>query len=127
MFSIVPNIKRAMRSIVDAIGNNMQYSKDKTHGNVMKFVYGDDKLYVWRSAHLSTTCDWCLAQEKRPPRLYDDWEMDHPHGHCTKEPIDETFSEEYYLLLAGMGELDVPSGDNEFIANTVRRDYDNYF
>lgn len=127
MFKIIPNIKRAMRSLIDAVGNNMGYSKEKTHRNVLNFVYGDDKLYAWRSAHLSTTCDWCLAQEKRPPRLLKDWEMDHPHGHCVLEPIDETFSNEYYALLSDMGELDAPSGDNDFIVNTVRRDYDNYF
>ena len=127
LFSIVTNIKRAMRGLIDAVGNNLGYSKEKTHRNVLNFVYGNDKLYAWRSAHLSTTCDWCLAQEKRPPRLLKDWELDHPHGHCELVPIDETFSKEYYALLSDMGELDAPSGDNEFIVNTVRRNYDNYF
>lgn len=119
-FSVIPNIKRAMRGLIDAVGNNLGYSKEKTHGNVLKFVYGEDKLYRWVSAHLATTCDWCLAQEKRPPRRYDDWELDHPHGHCVKEPIDETFSPEYYSLLADMGELEAPTGDNEYLWGTLR-------
>ena len=126
-FSITPNFKRAIRRVIDTVGNNLNYSKEKSHGNILKFVYGEDKLYVWRSAHLSTTCDWCLAQEKRPPRKYDDWELDHPQGHCGKEPIDETYSDEYYLLLAELNELDAPSGDNEYIAKTARRIYDSNF
>ena len=126
-FSVVPNFKRAIRRVIDTVRNNLNYSKEKSHGNIMKFVYGEDKLYAWKSAHLATTCDWCLAQEKRPPRRYDDWEMDHPYGHCEKEPIDETYSDEYYLLLADMGELDAPSGDNEYIAKTARRIYDSNF
>lgn len=105
-FSIIPNFKRVIRRITDTIINNLNYSKEKSNRNIKKFVYGEDKLYRWFSAHLPTTCDWCLMQEKRPPRKIDDWELDHPHGHCGLEPIDETYSDEYYLLLSSIGEFD---------------------
>lgn len=98
-FDITPNFRRAIQRVVDGVGNNMVYSKEKTHRNVMKFVYGEDKLWRWLSAHLSTTCEWCLLQEKEAPRRIDEWELDHPHGHCVLDVVDPTYSPEYYSLL----------------------------
>ena len=98
-FDITPNFRRAIQRVVDGVGNNMVYAKEKTHRNVMKFVYGEDKLWRWLSAHLPNTCEWCLMQEKEAPRRIDEWELDHPHGHCELDVVDPTYSPEYYALL----------------------------
>ena len=105
-FSIKPNFGRAVKRVTDTVGNNFNYSKEKSHRKILKFVYGDDTLYRWYSAHLPNTCEWCLMQEKRPPRKIDDWELDHPNGHCVLDPVDRTYSDEYYSILADMGEFD---------------------
>lgn len=99
-FSIEKNFKRAYQNVVDAVGNNLLYSKEKSHRNVLKFKYGEDKLYKWYHMNDSKVCDWCIMQGNKPPQRIDDWELDHPHGRCTLEPIDPSFSDEYYLLLA---------------------------
>jgi len=104
-FSIAPNFERAIKRVIDTVGNNLNYSKEKSNRNIKKFVYGEDKLYRWYSAHLPNTCQWCLLQEKKAPRKIDEWELDHPNGHCVLDPIDETYSDEYYLILADMGEF----------------------
>ena len=101
-FTIAPNFKRAIKKVNDAVGNNLQYSKEKSHRKILKFVYGDDKLYRWYSAHLPNTCEWCLMQEKKKPRKIDEWELDHPNGHCVLDPVDRTYSDEYYLILSEM-------------------------
>ena len=129
-FDIKVNFRRAIQRLVDAVSNNLNYSKELSDRQVKNFVYGEDKLYIWQSAHLPNTCQWCLDQEKRPPRLLKDWEFDHPNGHCEKVPIDETYSDEYYLLLAEMGELKrdfAHQSDSVAINRTVRDNYDTYF
>ena len=98
-FSITPNFKRAVQKLNDAVGNNLLYAKEKSHRNVLKFVYGDDKLYKWYHMNDSKVCDWCYAQGKEAPRRIDEWELDHPHGRCILEPIEDTYSAEYYALL----------------------------
>lgn len=99
-FDILPNFKRAVQKLVDAVGNNLLYSKEKSLRNVEKFVYGEDTLYKWITVGDDKVCLWCRMQEQLPPRTIDELPLDHPHGRCEKEPIDPTFSDEYYLILA---------------------------
>lgn len=99
-FSILPNFKRAIQKIVDAVGNNLIYGKELSKRNVYKFVYGEDKLYRWITANDDKVCGWCRVQESLPPRLLSEMPLDHPRGRCVIEPIDYTYSDEYYLMLA---------------------------
>lgn len=99
-FSIAPNFRRGVKKLVDAVGNNLLYSKEKSLRNVEKFVYGEDTLYKWITVGDDKVCLWCRMQERMPPRTIDELPLDHPHGRCTKEPIDPTYSDEYYLILA---------------------------
>ena len=108
-FNILPNFKRAVKKVVDAVGNNLIYSKEKTNRKVLEFVYGEDKLYYWITAGDDKVCEWCRIQESLPPRVLREIPLDHPHGRCEKEPIDNIYSDEYYLILArrDMAEIEV--------------------
>lgn len=100
-FDITPNFKRAVREVTDAVGNNLLYTKEKSHRNVLKFVYGEDKLYNWYHMNDERVCDWCIYQGSLPPRRLDEIPLDHPWGRCTLDPVDSSYSDEYYLMLAG--------------------------
>jgi len=99
-FNILPNFKRAVQKVIDAVGNNLIYSKVKTRRNVYEFVYGSDKLYYWLTANDDKVCSWCRMQESLPPRTLREMPLDHPHGRCEEEPVDYTYSDEYYIMLA---------------------------
>lgn len=99
-FDILSNFKRAVQKVVDAVGNNLIYSKVKTRRNVYEFVYGKDKLYRWITANDDLVCAWCRAQENLPPRTLREMPLDHPKGRCTEEPVDYSYSDEYYFMLA---------------------------
>lgn len=99
-FDVLPNFKRAVKKVIDAVGINTIYSKEKSNRKVLEFVYGEDKLYRWLTANDDKVCEWCRIQEKLPPRTLKEMPLDHPHGRCEKEPIDPTYSNEYYLMLA---------------------------
>lgn len=99
-FNIVPNFKRAIQKLVDGVGNGILNSKELSHREVMKFVYGKDKLYRWLTVNDDKVCAWCREQESMPPRPIDEIPLDHPHGRCTVDPIDYTYSDAYKLLLA---------------------------
>lgn len=99
-FSILPNFKRAVQKTVDAVGNNLIYSKVKSRRNVYEFVYGEDKLYYWLTANDDKVCSWCWMQASLPPRTLREMPLDHPHGRCVEEPVDYNYSDEYYIMLA---------------------------
>lgn len=99
-FDVLPNFKRAVRKLIDTVGSNLIHGKEKSKRNVYKFVYGEDKLYRWLTANDDKVCDWCLAQQSLPPRTIDEMPLDHMHGRCVLEPIDYTYSDDYYLMLA---------------------------
>lgn len=99
-YSLLPNFRRAVQKVIDAVGSNLIYSKEKTHRNVDKFVYGEDKLYYWLTANDDEVCAWCRMQESLPPRTLDELPLDHPWGRCEREPVDYLYSNEYMLLLA---------------------------
>lgn len=99
-FNILPNFKRSIQKLIDAVGNNLIYSKEKTKRNVYEFVYGDDKLYYWVTANDDGVCSWCRVQESLPPRTLREMPLDHPRGRCDKIPVDFEYSNEYKLLLS---------------------------
>ena len=99
-FNILPNFKRAVQKLVDAVGNNLIHGKEKSKRNVYEFVYGRDKLYRWLTVNDDRVCSWCLYQQSLPPRTIHEMPLDHPHGRCTIDPIDYTYSDEYYIMLA---------------------------
>lgn len=99
-FNILPNFKRGIQKLVDAVGNNLIYAKEKTKRNVYEFVYGEDKLYYWITANDDKVCAWCRVQESLPPRTLREMPLDHPHGRCDKMPVDFEYSNEYKILLA---------------------------
>lgn len=99
-FNILPNFKRAVQKVVDAVGSNVVYSKVKSRRNVYDFVYGSDKLYYWLTANDDKVCGWCRMQESLPPRTLREMPLDHPNGRCVEEPVDYTYSDEYYIMLA---------------------------
>ena len=99
-FSILPNFKRAVRKLIDAVGGNLIYGKEKSLRNVEEFVYGADKLYVWITANDDKVCEWCRMQERMPPRTLREMPLDHWNGRCEHEPIDYAYSDEYYIMLA---------------------------
>ena len=99
-FNILPNFKRAVQKLCDAVGNNLIYGKEKSKRNVYDFVYGEDKLYKWLTANDDRVCAWCRMQESLPPRTLAEIPLDHPRGRCELEPIDYTYSDDYYLMLA---------------------------
>lgn len=99
-FNILPNFKRAVQKVVDTIGGNLIYSKEKSKRNVEEFVYGSDKLYNWITAGDDNVCEWCRMQEKLPPRTLRELPLDHWNGRCEHEPVDYTYSDEYYVMLA---------------------------
>lgn len=99
-FNILPNFKRAVQKVVDAVGGNLIYSKEKSLRNVEEFVYGEDKLYYWLTANDNKVCDWCRMQESLPPRTLRELPLDHYNGRCEHEPVDYTYSNEYMMMLA---------------------------
>ena len=99
-FNILPNFKRAVQKVIDAVGNNLIYSKEKSKRNVEEFVYGEDKLYYWLTANDERVCNWCRVQESLPPRTLRELPLDHPKGRCEHEPVDYTYSDEYMIMLA---------------------------
>ena len=118
-FNILPNFKRAVQKLNDAVGNNLIYSKEKSKRNVYDFVYGSDKLYKWLTANDDRVCAWCRMQESLPPRTLREMPLDHPHGRCEPEPIDYTYSDDYYLLLARgeySKEIEAFTPDDEYMS-----------
>lgn len=99
-FDILPNFKRAVQKLNDAVGTNTVWSKELSKRKVYEFVYGSDKLYRWLTANDPKVCNWCRVQESLPPRTLDEMPLDHPHGRCVVDPIDYTYSDEYYIMLA---------------------------
>ena len=99
-FNILPNFKRARQKIIDAVGGNLIYSKEKSKRNVEEFVFGSDKLYYWLTANDDKVCEWCRMQESLPPRTLREMPLDHWNGRCEHEPVDFTYSGEYMLMLA---------------------------
>ena len=99
-FNILPNFKRAVQRVIDTVGGNLIYSKEKSKRNVEEFVYGEDKLYNWITANDDKVCAWCRMQESLPPRTLREMPLDHWNGHCDHEPVDYTYSDEYYIMLA---------------------------
>ena len=99
-FDVLPNFKRGVRKLIDGVGSNLIHGKEKSKRNVYEFVYGEDKLYRWLTANDDKVCAWCLAQQSLPPRTLDEMPLDHMWGRCELEPIDYTYSDDYYLMLA---------------------------
>ena len=115
-FNLLPNFKRAVRKLIDAVGSNLIHGKEKSKRNVYEFVYGEDKLYRWITANDDKVCAWCRVQESLPPRTLREMPLDHMWGRCDIDPIDYTYSDDYYLMLARgeyRGEVNAYAPENE--------------
>lgn len=99
VFNIDPNFKRAINKISDVVGNNLFIAKEAGHRQISRFVYGNETLYRWRCVMDARTCTVCRALSREAPKPLDEWPYDHPHGRCTLEPVNPTYSEDYLLLL----------------------------
>ena len=97
-FNILPNFKRAVTKLNDAIGVNLIYSKEKSLRKIEEFVYDEDVLWLWVTKMDSKVCEWCREQEMQPPRLLKDMPLDHPKGRCTKKPLWTAYSTRYTRL-----------------------------
>lgn len=99
-FNILPNFKRAVQKLLDGVGVNILYSKEKSERNVLDFVYTDDTLWAWVTMGDSKVCEWCREQEAMPPRRLRDLPYDHNHGRCGKVPVNPDYTEEYSRLIS---------------------------
>lgn len=97
-FDILPNFKRAVQKLNDAVGVNLIYSKEKSLRNIEEFVYDEDVLWLWVTKMDSKVCEWCREQEMQPPRLLKDMPLDHPRGRCTKAPLWTSYNAKYTRL-----------------------------
>jgi hypothetical protein len=61
-FNLLPNFKRAVRKLIDAVGSNLIHGKEKSKRNVYEFVYGKDKLYRWLTANDDKVCAGIFAR-----------------------------------------------------------------
>ena len=99
-FSILPNFKRAVQKLIDGVGGNLLYSKEKSERNVLDFVYTDDTLWIWVTKGDSRVCGWCREQEAMPPRRLRDMPYDHLNGRCKKAPVNAEYTEDYSRLIS---------------------------
>lgn len=123
-FNVLPNFKRAVRKLIDGVGSNLIWGKEKSKRNVEEFVYGEDKLYRWITANDDKVCAWCRMQESLPPRTLREMPLDHWNGRCDHEPIDYTYSNEYMLLLARgeyAYEIEAFTPDDEYMSQATGR------
>lgn len=97
-FNILPNFKRAVQKLNDAVGVNLIYSKEKSLRNIEEFVYDEDVLWLWVTKMDSKVCEWCREQEMQPPRPLKDMPLDHPRGRCTKKPLWTAYNTKYTRL-----------------------------
>lgn len=97
-FNVLPNFKRASKKLIDAVGVNMIYSKEKSERKVLEFVYDEDVLWLWVTKMDKKVCEWCRDQEMMPPRPLKNLPLDHPHGRCTKVPLWTSYSTRYTKL-----------------------------
>ena len=98
-FSVLPNFERAVKKLIDGVGVNILYSKEKSERNVLDFVYDDSTLWVWVTRMDSKVCEWCREQEMMPPRKLEDMPYDHLHGRCHKSPVNPSYTVDYANLI----------------------------
>ncbi|MBP5421396.1 MAG: hypothetical protein J6Y78_03025 [Paludibacteraceae bacterium] len=97
-FNLEPKLKQAIGRIKRTVKYETGKISQRIRRSVQGFKYGEDMLYTWQSAHLDTTCGWCLHQETLEPRRKDDWEEDHLNGNCELIPISDKLSAPYQEL-----------------------------
>ena len=97
-FNIEPKLKQAIQRIKRTVKYTTGKISQRVYRGMLGFKYGEDMLYTWQSAHLDTTCGWCLHQETLEPRRREDWEEDHMNGHCELIPISDKLSAPYQEL-----------------------------
>lgn len=106
-FSIKAKLEKGAKKLKKAGKFTSGRLRQKSERAYQRFKYNPQTLYKWQcSYNHNTPCEWCEKQQAMPPRLLDDWEFDHPNGHCTLTPIngEDDYSDEY-LLLIGNGYL----------------------
>lgn len=99
-FNLNSNFKEAVTKINNLVSFNLMNAKEKGHREVMKFVYGEEMLYAWKTAGDMRVCGWCIDLSKSEPKTIDKFPLDHPHGRCWLEPVNQNYTEEYRRLLS---------------------------
>ncbi|WP_409200642.1 hypothetical protein [Methanobrevibacter sp. DSM 116169] len=94
-FNINGSFKQAITKINNLVAFNIMNAKEKSHREVLKFVYGDDELYYWDAVMDMRTCRWCIDMSKSEPMTIDKFPLDHPHGRCSLVPVNGDFSDRY--------------------------------
>ena len=97
-FNLEAKLKTAIKRIKRSVKYTTNMTTQKIKRSILGFKHGDEMLYKWQSAHLETTCGWCLHQETLPPRRKEDWEEDHLNGNCELVPMTEFLTAEYQEL-----------------------------
>ena len=94
-FNMNPNFKQAITKINNMVAFNMMNAKEKSHREVLNFIYGEDMLYTWECMGDMKTCRWCLTMAESPPMRLEEFPLDHPYGRCTLRPINQKFTDRY--------------------------------
>jgi hypothetical protein len=93
-FNLKANFKRAMRKTKNFVNFNVQFVKQKITRAAQKMRYGKNMLYYWVVAG-RRTCEKCYGKARLPPRRIDEWEYDHPNGHCELVPEKDNATQVY--------------------------------
>lgn len=98
-FNISRKLKDAIKKTKGAVEYGSRIGGEKSRRDVDGFVYGGNVPFKWVTCGDSRVCEWCLMQERLPPKPLKDWEFDHPYGRCTLEPANDETTEAFNELL----------------------------
>ena len=100
-FKITANLQRAVKRLKTTIKYSTFAVKQKAQRGIFKVAYGEEALYKW-VCYGPNPCEWCLKNQASSPRKVDEWELDHPNGHCGLEVVKEKFIDDFNELVGGV-------------------------
>ncbi len=98
-FNLKANFTRSVKRTKQFVKYNAQFAKQKITRAAQKMRYGSGMLYFWVVAG-RRTCQKCYDLARLPPRPIDQWQYDHPNGHCKLSPQGDESTKEYQGYLA---------------------------
>lgn len=108
-FSIKAKLDKGAKKLKKAGKFTAGRLRQKTERAYQDFQNKPQTLYKWQcSYNRNVPCAWCEYQQLQPPRPIDDWEYDHPNGHCTLVPVNgaEAYSDDYLAIAEFLDEED---------------------